>query len=136
MLGSPKGGRRRRLIETFAPKNKNDYTSVPSFTSSSGSSMRRRRSPSKPSGDSRKQRSTNNIGTRSKDTSIPQGFKPIIENTEHGYRVAVARDGSMITAVPIDKQPSRDGGSRFKAPPQRASPSRRESPILFGASQR
>ena len=138
MLGSPKGGRRRRLIETFAPKNKNDYTSVPSFTSSSGSSMRRRRSPSKPSGDSRKQRSTNNIGTRSKDTSIPQGFKPIIDpnNTEHGYRVAVARDGSMITAVPIDKQPARDGGSRFKAPPQRVSPSRRESPILFGASPR
>eukprot|EP00585_Thalassiosira_rotula_P006966 CAMPEP_0196147124 /NCGR_PEP_ID=MMETSP0910-20130528/24656_1 /TAXON_ID=49265 /ORGANISM="Thalassiosira rotula, Strain GSO102" /LENGTH=1134 /DNA_ID=CAMNT_0041409473 /DNA_START=265 /DNA_END=3668 /DNA_ORIENTATION=+ len=62
---------------------------------------------------------------------IPTGFRPIDPKADHGYRINVARDGSMITAVPIEEQPLRDvgvGGSNFKAP-QRSL--RDASPILF-----
>ena len=73
--GSPnRGSRRRRLIDTIVPKNKNDpYSSIRSFSSV--------------------------------PSPIPTGFAPVDPVEEqHGYRINVARDGSMITAVPIDKQ--------------------------------
>ena len=73
--GSPnRGNRRRRLIDTIVPKNKNDpYRSIHSFSSA--------------------------------PSLVPTGFAPVDPDEEqHGYRINVARDGSMITAVPIDKQ--------------------------------
>ena len=107
--GSPnRGNRRRRLIDTIVPKNKNNdpYSSIHSFSSV--------------------------------PSLVPTGFAPVDPDEEqHGYRINVARDGSMITAVPIDKQLMLyDGGrSRFKAPPRRAGPLRRESPIMYGEPQ-
>ena len=79
------------------------------------------------SGDARKRPNANN-NTKTKN-AIPTGFRPINPAAEHGYRIDVARDGSMITAVPIEDEQSLrgGGGSKFKSPqrPPRA------SPILF-----
>ncbi|KAL9181629.1 hypothetical protein ACHAXT_010434 [Thalassiosira profunda] len=118
MLGSP-GGRRRRLVQAFAPNHADDYYT--SVHSSSGASFRRRRAQNGRSGDARKRGS--GAGT---SLSGNAGFRPIADPTaEHGYRINVARDGSMITAVPVDEQPLR-GGDKYRAPQRTA------SPVLFG----
>lgn len=58
------------------------------------------------------------------------GFRPIDPKADHGYRINVARDGSMITAVPIEEQPLRGAGGNFTAP-QRPPALGVTSPILF-----
>ncbi|KAL3762159.1 hypothetical protein ACHAW5_003189 [Stephanodiscus triporus] len=167
MLGSP-GGRRRRLIQAFAPKNdanvtNDEYASVPSFSSSSSSSLRRRRRRNNDApgvggggGDPRKQRhgSGGGGGGGGARTLSPydvpaggggRGFMPIDPNAEHGYRINVSRDGSMITAVPIDEPRGGlglglGGGGvggeavvgRFNPPSSRPTPPPRASPIMFG----
>jgi len=52
------------------------------------------------------------------DAAIPLGFRPIDPKADHSYRIAVAEDGSMITAVPIRNQHRRSDGP----PPPRSSP--------------
>lgn len=126
------GGRRRRLIQAFAPSNA--YSSVPSSTSSFREAplRGRRRGTQGKSEDSRKQRPSSAGGgnTKTKNT-IPTGFRPIDPTAEHGYRIDVAKDGSMITAVPIDEQPGVVGGggskNLFKSPQRPL----RTSPVMF-----
>ncbi|KAL7552826.1 hypothetical protein ACHAWF_018717 [Thalassiosira exigua] len=122
MLGSP-GGRRRRLIETFVPSNadNNYYTSVHSSSSTTRATFLRRRTQDKRGADVRKYPRAKN--------AAPTGFRPIDPMGEHGYRITVAKDGSMITAVPIEEEPLRGGDSSFRSPPR--PPRTSASPILF-----
>lgn len=143
MLGSP-GGRRRRLIQAIVPSNNNEtttsyYTSVPTSASSSSSpsspgfSIRRRGRNN--SNDPRKQPQQQH--SKSNTNFVTMGFRPVdpaaVAGQHHGYRIDVSRDGSMITAVPVDDLPLHGAGdgvgggaSRFKAPPPRP------SPLMFG----
>lgn len=111
MLGGSPGGRRRRLINGVvgtisggANAAENYYTAVPSSSSSRGISMRKRRDKST-SRDVRKQSrgvsSSSAAASPSTATPTPMEFHPVDPSADHRYRIAVARDGSMITAIPI-----------------------------------
>ena len=112
--GSPQKGRRRRLINGVTGAfSGNTYAAVQESSSSS---------------DARKQR------IRSASSSSRAVFQPPFNaSEEHGYRIDVAQDGSMITAVPIHNEhnpqqriPATGMRSNNNAPTRR-----RASPILY-----
>ncbi len=104
--GSPrKGGRRRRLINGVRGAF-SDNTYVAVQESSSSIDVRKQMIKSAPSSSS----SRNNTAV----------FQPTFNaSEEHGYRIDVAKDGSMITAVPIHNQ---NNGAALR---------RRTSPLLY-----
>ena len=116
---SPQKGRRRRLINGVRGAfGDNTYTSIEE--SSSSRDVRKRII-----------RSTSSSSSRNNTTL----FQPTYDaSEEHGYRIDVAKDGSMITAVPIhnDSNPQQRNApttmnSNNNAPAVR----RRASPILY-----
>jgi len=117
----------------FSPKRDNNtYTSIPSSSSGGSSSLQRRQRPLVRNSNDVRKRSYKNYGDD--NTNASSGFTPIINNptVEHGYRIHQAKDGSMITAVPIDKDQSLLGGTSSSSkytPPQRGG---RSSPQMFG----
>ena len=114
----------------FSPKRENAYTSIPSSSSGGSSSLQRRQRPLVKNSNDVRKRSHKNYGGNNTTNST---FTPINNPTvEHGYRIHQAKDGSMITAVPIDKDQSLLGGTSTGkyTPPQRGS--RSSSPQMFG----
>ncbi|KAK1745135.1 hypothetical protein QTG54_004426 [Skeletonema marinoi] len=117
--GSPQKGRRRRLINgvkgAFGEKT---YTAIQD--SSSSRDVRKRMI-----------RSTSSSSSRNNTTV----FQPTLDaSEEHGYRIDVAKDGSMITAVPIDNDHNpqqRNAATRMGNNNNTATVRRRASPILY-----
>eukprot|EP00984_Skeletonema_dohrnii_P016307 scaffold7206_cov61-Skeletonema_dohrnii-CCMP3373.AAC.1 len=117
--GSPQKGRRRRLINgvkgAFGDKT---YTAIQD--SSRSRDVRKRMI-----------RSTSSSSSRNNTTV----FQPTLDaSEEHGYRIDVAKDGSMITAVPIhnDHNPQqRNAVTRMGNNNNTAAVRRRASPILY-----
>ena len=110
--GTPQKGRRRRLLNGV--KNAfGDKTYAAIEESSSSRDVRKRMI-----------RKTSSSSSRNNTTAL---FQPTFDATEeHGYRIDVAKDGSMITAVPIHNDNNN--------PQQRnaaADVRRQASPILY-----
>lgn len=117
--GSPQKGRRRRLINGVRGAfGDNTYTSIEE--SSSSRDMRKRMI-----------RSTSSSSSRNNTTL----FQPTYDaSEEHGYRIDVAKDGSMITAVPIhhDNNPQqRNAPTAMNKNNNAPAVRRRVSPILY-----
>ena len=107
--GSPRRGRRRRLINGVRGVfSDNTYAAVQESSSS----------------DVRKEIISS---SRTRNTAV---FQPTFNaSEEHGYRIDVAKDGSMITAVPIAKTTTTTGTRRKNS--NNTSAVRRTSPILY-----
>jgi len=99
--GSPRKGRRRRLINGVRGAF-GDNTYIAVQESSSSIDVRKQMIENAPSSSSRN------------NTAV---FQPSFNaSEEHGYRIDVAKDGSMITAVPIHNQNNAAAARRRTSP--------------------
>ena len=118
---SPQKGRRRRLINGVRGAfGNNTYASIEESSSSR---------------DVRKQmiHSTSSSSSRNNNTTL---YQPTTNDAseEHGYRIDVAKDGSMITAVPIHNvhnTQQRNAPTTMNRNNNAQPVRRRESPILY-----